>query len=127
MKYLSEYTDKAISKALDDNGAFFAFGTPQFNEKKKEGVKYCSLGAGLICPTQNAKALMQAIDKAGEEGRKADLEENGKEAIILRELYNYESFYSYDWTTATQVLKSYGVTPEEVKEAFYKELPNCEF
>ncbi|WP_456303359.1 DUF7659 family protein, partial [Vibrio lentus] len=46
----------------NEAGAFFAFSNKQFDEAKKEGVKYASLGMGLICPVDNAKQLMTRLD-----------------------------------------------------------------
>ena len=48
MKYLSHYTEEATTKLLTKYNGFFAFGQKQFDEAKKEGVKYVDRGAGLI-------------------------------------------------------------------------------
>ena len=42
-------------------GAFFAFGNAQFDEQRKEGVKYASLGAGLICPVDTYRELCKEL------------------------------------------------------------------
>ena len=47
-------TTDYLTPILEANGAFFAFSQSQFDEQKKEGVIYVSMGAGLICPKENA-------------------------------------------------------------------------
>ena len=121
MKYLSDYTEEGISKALEEFGGFYAFSTKQFNEAKKEGVKYVSLGAGLICPEDNALQLVNAIMAVGNNGIQQDLAENGKEAIIRRELYNHEAFYTGDIESTVDALQNYPITEEEVRDVFRKE------
>lgn len=58
MKHLTDYTQEAQTKLFDECGAFFAFGTEQFNEKRVGGVVYYNMGAGLVCPKENAKKLI---------------------------------------------------------------------
>lgn len=114
MKYLSQYTEQAISEALESNGAFYAFGTDQFNEAKKEGVEYVSLGAGLICPKTNFEQLFDQMNDALEKGIAQDLQENGKGGVILRELENHECYYTGDWEDCYEAVKCYGITRAEV-------------
>lgn len=52
-----EKKEDKTSLVMEKHGAFWAFGNAQFDEQKKEGVKYCQLYAGLICPVDNYKAL----------------------------------------------------------------------
>ncbi|MEZ8335996.1 hypothetical protein AB6D90_25755, partial [Vibrio splendidus] len=88
MKYLSHYIQAKQTQAFNEAGAFFAFSNKQLDGEKKEGVKYASLGMGLICPVDNAKQLMTRLDSIAQEGIVEDIEENGKKAIIRRELFN---------------------------------------
>ncbi|MDD3465619.1 MAG: hypothetical protein PHE67_00600 [Campylobacterales bacterium] len=118
MKYLRHYVEDSHTSALNKHGAFFAFSNKQFLEAKKEGVEYISLGAGLICPKENAKALMQDISSATDMGIKQDIEENGLEAIIKRELSNYECYYSNDIDDAVRALKSYNISREQIQAVF---------
>lgn len=90
MKYLTDYIQDAQSAAFDKFGAFFAFGTEQFNRKKKEGVIYCNVGSGLLCPKENAAALVGSLESIHREGVKADVAENGAEGIMSREYFNHE-------------------------------------
>lgn len=128
MKTLNDYADKAVSSALKKFGGFFAFSDKQFEEAKDPNLKrsdYCKDGSGLIAPKKNMKALVEAINKAYDDGIKIDLAENGKKAIIKRELYNHEAFYTYSTEDTAQALKAYGITPEEVSEVFKEECDNA--
>ena len=105
MKTLSSYTEQATTNAINKAGAFFAFSTEQFNEKKKEGVKYCEARHGMICPVGTVKELLLTICDIGDEGIKLDIKENGITNIIKRELVNYECYYVGDPSEAIEVLK----------------------
>ena len=115
MKYLQSYTDKGISAAYKKAGAFFAFGNQQFNEQRVEGVEYVSLGGGTVCPKDTAKQFIEDITNVGEAGIAADLAENGKKAIIHRELANHEFCITYDIEQTSSALSGYGITDEEIK------------
>jgi hypothetical protein len=125
MKYLSNYTETPISKALEEHGGFFAFSTEQFEREKKEGVTYVNMGSGLIAPKDNAKKLFEALDKAHREGIKQDIAENGKEAIIKRELYNYECFYVGCVDDCVDALEDYGYTRQEILKVYNAELDHA--
>ncbi|TCU04016.1 DUF7659 family protein [Vibrio crassostreae] len=118
MKYLSHYIQAKQTQAFNEAGAFFAFSNKQFDEAKKEGVKYASLGMGLICPVDNAKQLMTRLDSIAQEGIAEDIEENGKKAIIRRELFNHECFYTNDICDCVEKLEGYGIFYDEVYEVF---------
>lgn len=127
MKYLQDYQEKKQSELFEKTGSFFAFGDKQFNEAKKEGVKYVSLGAGLICPKENVDLLLNGLKAINKKAIAKDLKENGKEAIIIRELYNHECFYVGDILNAIEALKPYGFSDDEIREAYNKEYPKVEF
>jgi hypothetical protein len=118
MKSLENYLEPRRTELLKECGAFFAFSQKQFARQKQDGVTYCSLGAGLISPKGSAKKLMNGLQRIWEEGIAQDLAENSKEAIILRELNNYECFYTGDITDCAEALKDYGIKTEEIMEAF---------
>ena len=71
---MTKTKDERISKALKDNGAFFAFTEEQFEEQKKEGEKYASVGFGLICPADNVKELSKEIERISKEEKKKERE-----------------------------------------------------
>ncbi|WP_210464293.1 DUF7659 family protein [Vibrio crassostreae] len=118
MKYLSHYIQAKQTQAFNEAGAFFAFSNKQLDGEKKEGVKYASLGMGLICPVDNAKQLMTRLDSIAQEGIAEDIEENGKKAIIRRELFNHECFYTNDICDCVEKLEGYDISYDEVYEVF---------
>lgn len=118
MKKLSDYTNTKISALFEEMGAFFAYSELQYEEEKKEGIEYVALGGGLIVPKENAEKLMKGLDDIQEAGIKQDLEENGKEAIIKRELESKEVFEDGSIDEAVSSLKRYGISKEEVQTAF---------
>jgi hypothetical protein len=127
MKNLNSYIDAQMSALWAKHGCFFAFGEKQFNEQKKEGVKYCSPFNGMACPVDNVNTMLQEMEEIHTSGIKQDIEENGIEAIIKRELYNYEAFYTGDLEETINALESYNITPEQVREVYRNELSNVEF
>ncbi|MGX9522959.1 DUF7659 family protein [Vibrio mediterranei] len=114
MKYLSDYTKDKQTELYDKTGAFFAFSKEQFEDGKKEGIEYCHLFAGLICPRDTAQEVMAGLDKIQKEGIAQDIAENGKAAIIRRELFNHECFYTGDVTDCVEKLDGYGISQEEI-------------
>ena len=111
MKYLTDYTEAKQTKLFNDTGAFFAFGADQFNEQKAEGVKYASLGSGMIVPKDNASRLVEDLGSIYSDGIAADIKENGIKAVIRRELFNHECFYTSDISDCCDALIDYpGIT-----------------
>jgi len=115
MKYLSDYTQDKQSEVFNRYGAFFAFSNKQFDEKKKEGVDYVSLGeSGLIAPKGAGNEIMEALEAIQEEAIKQDLKENTTKGVIHRELANYECQLTGNITDAVEALEPYGVTEKQV-------------
>ena len=112
MKSLNKYVDNAQSKVFEENGAFFAFSDKQFDEHKVEGVKYVSVGSGLICPIGNAKEVIAGVNTTHAEGIKLRLKDYDLSRIIQYELANYECQISMNYSDAFDVLKDYGVDQE---------------
>lgn len=120
MKTLSDYIGNEFSTLLDKYDAFFAFGDEQFEEQRKAGEKYVSLFAGLICPVANSKKLLDDYNEVVNNAIRQDKQENRKEDIILRELWNYEAFYSSDIDDAWESLKRYNYTREDIFKVYKK-------
>ncbi|WP_139686195.1 DUF7659 family protein [Vibrio tasmaniensis] len=118
MKYLSHYMNDKQTLVFDELGAFFAFSNEQFAAAKKEGIKYVSLGFGMIVPESNASALIEKLDEIQKEAIAQDIAENGIKAIIRRELFNHECFYSNDVSDCVEKLTGYNVSYDEVYEVF---------
>ena len=125
MKTLNNYTGQSFSKALDQAGAFFAFGQKQFDQARKPDVKYKLLGGGLICPTKNADDLVKFIHSINKEGIEQDMAENGKKAIIHRELANHEAQITMSINDTVDALEEYPITREDVRAEWKEYLKFC--
>ena len=108
------------TKLFSETGAFFAFGNKQFNEQKKEGVKYINMQGGLICPEQNVELLINSLDEIWKKAIAQDIAENGKIGIIHRELANHECQITNDYSAIIENMKAYGIEEIEI----LKEWPN---
>lgn len=115
---LSTIIQDAQSQALKEFGAFYAFSSAQLAEQAVKDVEYVNMGVGLICPKANAKALEDRLDTIYKKGIQTDLELNGKEKIIRRELFNHECFYTGDITDCVYKLADYPITEAEIFEAY---------
>lgn len=121
MKYLNDYTNAPIAEMLTKHGAFFAFSNSQFDEQKDPALTtkdYCHVFHGMYAPKANAEALMLEYARIVKDGVAQDIKENGFHNIILRELNNYECFYSGDHHDALQALLAYDITEAMVLEVF---------
>ena len=121
MKYLAEYMEARQTELFKNTGTFFAFSNSQFMESRKEGKKYVSLGAGMICEKEHVKTLVDGLDLIYKESIEQDIKENGMEAIIIRELYNHEAFYTWEIEDTVDKLKDYPTTEEEIAIVFRQE------
>lgn len=127
MKNLSDYIEKNQTGLFKRKGAFFAFSDKQFDEKKQEGVVYKNIsGLGLVCPAENCKSLMDEHSEIVKEGINQDIEENGIDRIIRRELNNYEAFYTYDFEDTIEALKPYKITLEQIVKVFNENIAEVE-
>lgn len=126
MKYLTNYIEDAQTAAFDKAGAFFAFSNDQFEKGKKDGVVYASLGSGLICPKGKGAALMDSLDNIYKEGVAQDIKENGIKAIIKRELFNHECFYTGEIDQCVDKLADYPTTEQEIRTIFIELRPHVE-
>ncbi|EGQ8101792.1 hypothetical protein MW374_004285 [Vibrio parahaemolyticus] len=118
MKYLSYYIQQPQTALFDELGAFFAFSNKQFDQAKKKGIEYVSLGMGMIVPKNNAKQLVERLEVIQKEGIKQDIAENGKEAIIRRELFNHECFYTGDICDCVEKLEEYGYSYDDIYQVY---------
>ena len=125
MNYLSDYTSAKQTQLWNDNGAFFAFGQQQLDEKKQEGVVYVSMGSGLIVPKENASKILKGLESINTEGIKQDITENGIKAIIHRELANYEAQITGSISDTVDALEDYGITREQVREEYNAYFQHC--
>lgn len=121
-------SEKGYSRLFKKHGIIFAFSTQQFNEKKQEGVKYVSLGAGILCPKENAEAYLKESENFSKTVIEKMKEKFSKEKIISYALSNYECYYTYNFHEAYKNLNALGFNYniDEVRSVFYKNLPNVE-
>ncbi len=123
MKYLSDYMESKQTELFEATGAFFAFSNSQFDEKRKEGVKYANLGAGLISPLDQVEILRNGLDEIYNEALKQDFEENGAEAIIRREYFNHEYQLTCDNLSILEDIAPYKkFFAESFKDEFVKSI-----
>jgi len=132
MKTLRDYTEEAQTELFKECGVFFAFSNEQLQEglskiEREDGDKFTDLGGGMFCLSKNVDtfiAKMEAITKSAIE---QDIEENGINAIIMRELANYETQITSDISDTVEALEDYeGITMEVVAKAFKEEyMPMC--
>ena len=120
MKNLSTIINEKINQLLKKYNGFFAFSEKQFEEAKKENVKYVCWGAGLYLEAGKSEEFDEDFKSIIKEAIEQDLKENGKEAIIERELENYECYYTNDISNAVIHLKDYDITYDEIKAVFNK-------
>lgn len=118
MKYLSQYMEAKQTKAFKKAGAFFAFSTKQFDEAKKEGIKYTNLGGGLICDKVKADTLIAELETIYKNCIREDIKDNGLSGIVLRELNNHEAYYTGDIESTAEALEDYPVTNEDIMRVF---------
>ena len=126
MKYLSSYTENLQTELFNKTGAFFAFSKKQFEDKKVEGVKYSSLGAGFICPIDNVNALTDGLESIHTNGIALDIAENGLKDIIHRELANHEAQITCDISDTVEALEDYpGITRETIQAEWKEYFKHC--
>lgn len=120
MKYLSHYLEEPTTALFNKYGVFFAFSQKQFDEQKKENTKYVKLPTGAICPKEHAEAFLREYDQIVDQAIAIDLNENGREGVINRELNNHECYYTGDIESCVDALKDYGITEAEILDQFRK-------
>lgn len=115
-----KYSQELITEVINKHGAFFAFNNEQFNEAKKEGVKYISCGSGLIVPKENKSQFDIDFAEACKKGDEMRLKKEGIDNIIEYELRNHESYYTGDIEDALEALESFNVTRSQVQKVYAK-------
>ncbi len=118
MNYLSHYLQSKQQAAFSKHGAFFAYKAKDFRDRAQPDVKYKNLLMGGYCPEQNFESLLADLKTARAEAIKEDKAENGKEAIIRRELVNYECGITSDISEVVECMKDYGYTKADVIEQY---------
>ncbi len=126
-KYLSDYMEAKQTDLFNKTGAFFCFSVKQFNESKKEGVAYVRLDDGMVCPKKNVNKLVSGLEKIYKDSIAQDLLENTKEGVIIRELENYECYYTGSTKSCYEALVDYGITKEEINKVFNEQITSGKY
>ena len=107
MKYLSDYMEAKQTALFKKTGTFFAFNKEQYEQRKKDNITYVNLGQGML-------------NKIYKDSIKQDIKENGKDSIILRELYNHEAFYVGSIEDTIHKLEDYPFTKNDILKVYQK-------
>ena len=119
MKTLSDYCNAPQSACFDKHGVIFAFSKDQFDRAKTEGVRYAIVAPGCLCPTTNVDAFLSDHETIMTTAIAQDIEENGLDQIIFRELRNHEAFYTGSVDDTVEALANYpGVSRDKVLEIY---------
>ncbi|MDA3806480.1 MAG: hypothetical protein PF440_01090 [Thiomicrorhabdus sp.] len=122
---MNEQDDTKMSAILDEHGAFFAFNMTQYTAKAVEGTEYVNMGQGLICPEDNAEALVEALAEFSANLIKEDKEANSIEAIVQRELVNHEAQITGSIEPTVEALFGYNIPMPVIHEEFNKYMSYC--
>jgi hypothetical protein len=120
MKYLSDYMEQRQTALFKKTGTFFAFSTKQYEEQAVKDKTYIYMGIGMYTEKQFAKTQIEQHYKIYKDSIKEDIKENGKDAIILRELHNHEAFYVGNIEDTIEKLKDYPITEDEINHIYSK-------
>ena len=118
----SDYIAQEQTKLFERLGVFFAFSDEQFHRKAIKAVAYASCGAGMVVPKVNVNELSGSLAAIHQEGMKSDRETNSNAAIIRRELFNYECFYTGDISDAVDSLAAYDISHDEIFNVYNETL-----
>lgn len=123
MKYLQDYMTEAQNELFEKQGVFFAFSNEQFKKgcekiKRKPDERITDFGSGMFGLSKNADEIIAGLDKIYTEAIQKDIEENGLNKIIRRELSNHEAYYTRDLTDTIEKLSDYPVTADEINKVF---------
>ncbi|KAB7891417.1 DUF7659 family protein [Poseidonibacter ostreae] len=114
-----------LEEILGEHGAFFAFGQEQFDKAKIDGVKYVSLGSGLVSPKENAKELLKNIEENSKNKIELEMKTLGANKIIRNALFNYECQISCSYEDAMESLSAYPITEEEIAIEYRAFMNHC--
>tara|TARA_R110000824_G_scaffold245812_1_gene434910 strand:- start:431 stop:814 length:384 start_codon:yes stop_codon:yes gene_type:complete len=120
MKYLSDYMEEKQTDLFNRTGTIFAFSQKQFEEQRKDDIKYVNMGQGMLTEKPFVEEVINGLDKIYKDSIKQDLKENGKDKIILRELENHEAFYVGNIEDTILKLEDYPITEDDISQVFSK-------
>jgi len=106
-------------------GAFFAFSTKQFEEAQVDGVKYANAGGGLVIPTDNVAAFVEAQKNMIAEHKQYVLDNYTVSEIVQYELGNHEAGYTGEIEDTVDAVACFGITAEQVQAEFPTFMSKC--
>jgi hypothetical protein len=116
MENLFDVTSKELEKLREKNGVCFAFSQRQFDEQKRDGVKYVEISSGTLCPKENVIHYMNEVIKIIDKGVKYMVDKYGAIEIIKYEYWNHETQLTGDICTLEESLQIYQERyPEDFK------------
>lgn len=118
--------DAAMSATYEKFGAFYAFSNQQFDDQKKEGIVYVNMGSGLIAPKEKAKEFYAELKEILNNYHKTRLEIEGKDKIIMDELFNHECQIVGCYDDIIDLMDSYGITEEDILKVWPKFIKKCQ-
>jgi len=125
MKYLIDYMKAKQNELFQRTGTIFAFSDKQFEEQRKENVKYVDMGSGMITEKPFVEEVINELDKIHKEAMVQDIKENGIQGVIQRELENYETYYTNDLEPAMDALESYPeITQDDIINVYQRKWNN---
>ena len=130
MKYLNDYLQGKITNIEKKYGAFYAFNKTQFQEGcgkvgASEKNKVTRLKYGLFVLSKNTDNFLNDFDKAHAQAVQQDINDNGKKAIIWRELANHECQINIDPQPCIDYLEIYPITEQEIRKEFPTYMEYC--
>lgn len=108
--YICEQTDVVFA----DAGAFIAADKTSFDMSCDKAISYVNLWGDVYCPVDNVSFFKREIENVRHYAILRDLNENGAEKIILRELYHYRSWEKQSYK---EVLKELFDYPDDILES----------
>jgi len=114
-----------IDEILNKHQGFFAFSKEQLERQQKKDVKYMLMGGGLVLPEKNATQFIEDVDESIKKSVEQDLSNNSKEAIIWRELANYESQISMQIDDVVDALAHHGITYDDIQAEYGAYMKHC--
>ena len=120
MRYLQDYMEEKQTALFKRTGTIFAFSNKQFDEQKVEGKQYSRIAQGMLTEKGNEIEVINGLDKIYKDSIQQDMKENGKDKVILRELFNHECFYTGEITDTIHKLEDYPITEDDISQVFAK-------
>jgi len=129
MKYLSDYIDEGTKGLNDKHKVFFAFNEEQFSEGVNKYNLNCDDvkggGSGIYGLPEGLQGYYKDFSDAHDKAVTQDIKDNGLDAIIQRELMNYEAHLSYDLINVKTALGWYKITDEHFNKQYDIFIQHC--